>query len=407
MNDEFYMDLALRAAWRYQALTLPNPAVGCVLLDRDGRVLGIGVHKKAGFLHAEANAVFAALCDLDVNFAQDFAREYARKFGVKFQNTKALKSALLQPSFTYDFILNRHGGLLRGACAYVTLEPCAHRGKTPSCAELLAELGLSRVVIGARDTNAQAAGGAEILRRGGIEVKFDVCSAAAAELAEPFYLAREGGFCFIKINAALNGAVHGRIGSEKQRAFVHELRGVCDYVGVGGQTVRADRPTLDVRAAKFDEISALVGSVDKPLLDTRVAKLGEIGTLTNSTDKLINTSCTAPQNLKLRAPNVWIHSRRVLSDFDASIPLFGIAGRKVEVSQSLPADAKITMIEAGASSFDEFAQFASHALIFYSAQMRDAGNFKANAALRPLFISSAGDPHLKANEFYGWVKILK
>ena len=407
MNDEFYMDLALRAAWRYQALTLPNPAVGCVLLDRGGRVLGIGAHKKAGFLHAEANAVFAALCDLDVNFAQDFACEYARKFGVKFQNIEALKSALLQPSFTYDFILNRHGGLLRGACAYVTLEPCAHRGKTPSCAELLAELGLSRAVIGARDTNAQAAGGAEILRRGGIEVKFDVCHATAAELAEPFYLARESGFCFIKINATLNGAVHGRIGSEKQRAFVHELRGVCDYVGVGGQTVRTDRPTLDVRAAKFDEISALVGSVDKPLLDTRVAKLGEIGTLTNSTDKLINTSCTVLRNLKLRAPDVWIRSRRALSDFDESIPLFGVAGRKVEISPSLPADAKITMIEAGASSFDEFAQFASHALIFYSAQMREAGNFRANAALQPLFISSAGDPHLEANEFYGWFKILK
>ena len=382
MNDEFYMDLALRAAWRYQALTLPNPAVGCLLLDKGGRVLSIGAHKKAGFLHAEVNAVFAALCDLDVNFAQDFASEYARKFGVKFQNTKALKSALLQPSFTYDFILNRHGGLLRGACAYVTLEPCAHRGKTPSCAELLAQLGLSRVVIGARDTNAQAAGGAEILRRGSIEVKFDVCRAAATELAEPFYLAREGGFCFIKINATLNGAVHGRIGSEKQRAFVHELRGVCDYVGVGGQTVRADRPTLDVRAAKFDEISASAGSTDMPTPDTRTA-------------------------LGVRNPGVWIYSRRALSDFDASIPLFGVEGRKVEVSQSLPADAKITMIEAGASSFDEFAQFASHALIFYSAQMRDAGNFRANAALQPLFISRAGDPHLEANEFYGWFKILK
>ena len=172
--------------------------------------------------------------------------------------------------------------------SYAALEPCAHRGKTPSCAELLAELGLSRVVIGARDTNAQAAGGAEILRRRGIEVKFDVCRAAAAELAEPFYLARESSFCFIKINATLNGAVHGRIGSEKQRAFVHELRGVCDYVGVGGQTVRADRPTLDMRAAKFDEISALVGNADMLTLDARVA----------------------PQNLKLRAPNVWIHSRR-------------------------------------------------------------------------------------------------
>ena len=143
------------------------------------------------------------------------------------------------------------------------------------------------MVIGARDTNAQAAGGAEILRRGGIEVKFDVCSAAAAELAEPFYLACESGFCFIKINATLNGAVHGRIGSEKQRAFVHELRGVCDYVGVGGQTVRADRPTLDVRAAKFDEISTLASSADKRVLD----------------------ACAVPQNLKLRAPNVWIYSR--------------------------------------------------------------------------------------------------
>jgi len=241
------------------------------------------------------------------------------------------------------------------------------------------------VVIGARDTNAQAAGGAEILRRGGIEVKFDVCHAAAAELAEPFYLARESGFCFIKINATLNGAVHGRIGSEKQRAFVHKLRGVCDYVGVGGQTVRADRPTLDVRAAKFDEISASAGRADKRVLD----------------------ACAAPQNLELHAPDVWIHSRRSLSDFDASIPLFGVEGRKVEVSHSLPAGAKITMIEAGASSFDEFAQFASHALIFYSAQMRDAGNFRANVALRPLFISHAGDPHLEANEFYGWFKILK
>ena len=267
-------------------------------------------------------------------------------------------------------------------CSYAAFEPCAHRGRTPSCAELLAQLGLSRVVIGARDTNAQAAGGAEILRRGGIEVKFDVCRAAATELAEPFYLARESGFCFIKINATLNGAVHGRIGSEKQRAFVHELRGVCDYVGVGGQTVRADRPTLDVRAAKFDEISTLAGRADMLAPDTRTA-------------------------WGVRNPGVWIYSHRELSDFDASIPLFGVAARKVEVSQSLPADAKITMIEAGASSFDEFVQFASHALIFYSAQMRDAGNFRANSALQPLFISSAGDPHLEANEFYGWFKILK
>ncbi len=163
------------------------------------------------------------------------------------------------------------------------------------------------MVIGARDTNAQAAGGAEILRRGGIEVKFDVCHAAAAELAEPFCLAREGGFCFIKINAALNGAVLGRIGSEKQRAFVHELRGVCDYVGVGGQTVRADRPTLDVRAAKFDEISALVGSADMPALNTRVPWLGEIRVSARA-DKSALDARVAPQNLKLRAPDVWIRS---------------------------------------------------------------------------------------------------
>jgi len=94
INDEFYMSLAIKKAWEFQILTYPNPAVGCTVLDAGGKLLSVAAHKKAGFLHAEANAVFAALCDLDVNFARDFAREYARKFGVKFQNTKALKSAL-------------------------------------------------------------------------------------------------------------------------------------------------------------------------------------------------------------------------------------------------------------------------------------------------------------------------
>ena len=84
MNDEFYMDLCLKEAWKFQILTYPNPAVGCAVLDKNGALLSIKAHEKAGFLHAEPRAIFFALCKILPNFASHFMREYELEFGVKF-----------------------------------------------------------------------------------------------------------------------------------------------------------------------------------------------------------------------------------------------------------------------------------------------------------------------------------
>ena len=147
INDEFYMSLAIKKAWEFQILTYPNPAVGCVVLDASGRLLSVAAHKKAGFLHAEPSAILLALCQKSEAFLRDFLRAYNAAFGVKFESAAELENADLQPNFTYEYILQNHGDLLKGAKAYVTLEPCAHRGKTPPCAELLKRLKFAEVVI--------------------------------------------------------------------------------------------------------------------------------------------------------------------------------------------------------------------------------------------------------------------
>ena len=82
MTNEFYMRLAVQEAWKYQILTFPNPAVGCVIVDMHGKILSINSHKKAGFLHAEANAVFVALCEISEKFLNDFLQNYESEFGV-------------------------------------------------------------------------------------------------------------------------------------------------------------------------------------------------------------------------------------------------------------------------------------------------------------------------------------
>ena len=82
MTNEFYMNLAALEAWKYQILTFPNPAVGCVVADTHGKILSINSHKKAGLLHAEANAVFVALCEISDEFLNKFLQIYKSEFGV-------------------------------------------------------------------------------------------------------------------------------------------------------------------------------------------------------------------------------------------------------------------------------------------------------------------------------------
>jgi diaminohydroxyphosphoribosylaminopyrimidine deaminase/5-amino-6-(5-phosphoribosylamino)uracil reductase len=205
-EDERWMGLALSLGRRGWGRVWPNPAVGCVIV-RDGRVIGRGWTADGGRPHAE---------------------------------TRALAQA----------------GDARGATAYVTLEPCAHHGKTPPCAEALVARGVARVVIGTGDPDPRVSGrGIAILRDAGIDVIMGVREAEArSDLAGFLLRVTEGRpLVTLKLAASLDGRIATASGESRwitgpeARAMVHLLRARHDAVMVGGGTARADDPLLTVR----------------------------------------------------------------------------------------------------------------------------------------------------------------
>jgi diaminohydroxyphosphoribosylaminopyrimidine deaminase / 5-amino-6-(5-phosphoribosylamino)uracil reductase len=192
------LELAADAAGR----AYPKPTVGAVIV-RDGDVIAEGVTESRG-RHAETVALDAA------------------------------------------------GPGARGATLFVTLEPCAHQGTTPPCADRIIADGIARVVVGARDPNPEAAGGIERLRDAGVEVDLvDAWEARVQNEAWRVFVARRRPFVTYKVAATLDGrvTVPGRrwISGEESRRLVHELRAAADAVAVGMGTVRADLPRLDAR----------------------------------------------------------------------------------------------------------------------------------------------------------------
>ena len=180
----------------------PKPTVGAVLV-RDGETVGEGVTEAAG-RHAEIVALEAA------------------------------------------------GERARGATMYVTLEPCAHYGTTPPCADAILAAGVACVVFGAADPNPEAAGGAARLRAAGVEVE-DADSPEARTLDEAWrtWVSLGRPFVIYKAAMTLDGslALPGErwVSGAAARHLVHELRAQVDAVAVGGGTARADRPRLDAR----------------------------------------------------------------------------------------------------------------------------------------------------------------
>jgi diaminohydroxyphosphoribosylaminopyrimidine deaminase/5-amino-6-(5-phosphoribosylamino)uracil reductase len=187
--------------------TWPNPAVGCVIVN-GGRVVGRGHTQPGGRPHAEPQA------------------------------------------------LEQAGALAKGATVYVSLEPCAHHGKTPPCAEALIAAGVSKVFFAIGDPDARVAGrGAEKLRAAGIEVVEGPCAEAAARDHAGFLMRETQGRPFVTLKLAISfdgriatGTGHSQwiTGPEARRA-VHGLRARHDAVVVGGGTARADDPMLTVR----------------------------------------------------------------------------------------------------------------------------------------------------------------
>ncbi len=267
MRPEFPMQLALDAAWQYQGLTFPNPAVGCTVCGPNGEILAVAAHEKAGGPHAEVHALKAAYRLLSGDDKIDPITDSAP---------------------LHDYLKKHHNALFAQCTLYVTLEPCSHHGKTPSCAVLIQELGLKKVVIAHEDPNAEAAGGAGLLKAAGIEVETGLLRDKAHDLLLPFIKWQAARFVYFKWAQRLDGTVDGgTISCEASRRKVHAMRDVCDLMVIGGNTVKTDRPTLDARMV-----------------------------------------CG-------KAPDILIYSRETA--FDRSLPLFDVPDRKVMISDSLDA----------------------------------------------------------------------
>lgn len=225
IDDEFYMKLALDEAWKYQLLTYPNPAVGCVIV-KNGEILSIEAHKEAGQPHAEVNALKAAFLKKNPN---DLIKMKNSSFDI------------------HEYLIKNHAGFFNDCTVYVTLEPCNHIGKTPSCANLLKVLKPKRVVIAHKDINKEASGGIETLENENIKVDIGCLENEAYNLLYPFIKWRTKPFVFFKMAMTLNGSIDGKISSNQALAYTHTLRDKIDLMLIGGNTVRVDRPTLDAR----------------------------------------------------------------------------------------------------------------------------------------------------------------
>lgn len=207
------MGAALQCARQAQGLSSPNPAVGCILIDLAGKVLGAGHTQQAGGPHAEVMAL------------RDAAKQ---------------------------------GHSVAGATAYVTLEPCSHQGRTPPCCDALIAAGIKKVVVSIQDPNPLVAGqGLARLRAAGIEVEVGSGAAESRELNIGFFSRMIRGVPWVrmKVAASLDGAtalLNGQsqwITGKAARADGHAWRARSSAVLTGIGTVLADKPRLDVRLA--------------------------------------------------------------------------------------------------------------------------------------------------------------
>lgn len=227
IDDNFYMQLAIDEAWKYQLLTYPNPAVGCVIA-KNGEILAIEAHTKANTPHAEVNAIKSAF--------------------LKKNNCDTLKN-LSSAHDIHDYFFELKTNFFNDCEVFVTLEPCNHYGKTPPCASLLEEIKPKRVVIGHYDPNEEVTGGAKRLKNKDINVQQNTLNNEAKNLLYPFLLSsNKQNIVLFKIATRLNGSFDGgKITSNATIKYLHEIRALADTLAIGGNTVRIDKPTLDAR----------------------------------------------------------------------------------------------------------------------------------------------------------------
>jgi len=208
------MSLAIGLAKRAEGMTSPNPLVGAVLV-KEGKIIGKGYHKRAGFPHAEIEAILDA---------------------------------------------EKKGRLVNDSTLYVTLEPCCHNNKrTPQCVDSIIKKGIANVVIGTIDPNPKVSGnGIRALKKRGVNVRVGVVEEGCKIMNEVFFKYIKTGIPFVtlKLACTLDGKIATMtgdakwIGSETQRKFAHRLRKNADAILVGIETVLCDDPQLNVRLGR-------------------------------------------------------------------------------------------------------------------------------------------------------------
>lgn len=234
------MQAALRLAARGLGRVAPNPAVGCVIVQ-GGKVVGRGWTQDGGRPHAEPMALEMA------------------------------------------------GAEARGATVYVTLEPCAHHGKTPPCAEALVEAGVGRVVVALRDPDERVNGsGIAILQQAGIEVIEGLLANEASDLNAGFFTTRLHGrpLVTLKMATSLDGRIATTTGDSKwitgpaARRYGHMLRAQNDAIMIGVGTALVDNPDLTCRIDGLEKLSPIRIVADSrlrlPLTSKLVAKAQEV-----------------------------------------------------------------------------------------------------------------------------------
>ena len=273
--EDPYLARAVALAERGRGATAPNPLVGCVVV-RDGRIVGEGFHPRAGQAHAEA------------------------------------------------FALADAGADAAGAEVYVTLEPCAHHGRTPPCADALIRAGVRRVTIGMHDPYHEAAGGSGRLIEAGIDITW-------AEDPEPFFELNAGwlkrlatGVPLVVAKTALSLDGHGAFNHGRRASITgtsggivtSRLRRRADAVLVGAATVIADDPALTVRLS------------DGTMAENQPLRVVLVGQHIPGVDSRIFTDGAAPTLVLAgdRAPEELLESLRAVADVQRFSAAEGLSG---------------------------------------------------------------------------------
>lgn len=349
-RDTLFMNHCIDLAWLAQTLTLPNPPVCALLLDKDYEIISSAIHLKAGKAHAEVLALLSG-----------------------YETMSGEKSALdksSEPSKIHEFLCKNHKGLFRDKILLITLEPCNHYGKTPPCAKLLCELKPAKVIIAFKDKWGESSNGAQRLQSAGVKVEFlqnfqsaylqnyskdsdfqsrdlqnsrknqnldtqkqqnlaqnpskntynllpKSTNEKIIDLLYPFLCLKENGrFNLFKLAMRANGDYKsGSISGIASRTFTHNQRCIAQTIIISGNTAINDTPRLDTRyadnlyAQKSSPKSLSQSSLDDFGLDfddTNATQQNPLASLAqNPTRNLTQKQQNPAQNL----PNIEIFTR--------------------------------------------------------------------------------------------------